>query len=120
MFFKKSFLFIVLILSVVFITAVSFVSNSNQVDMQTTFSVSDNSCVLSVKKSYGSPATYVRVSTSVSGGISCIGGREFKTDGEGLVTLKWVSGCYLRKIYVDGTAYEVDFTDGNRYELTMK
>ena len=79
-----------------------------------------NSCVVYVSKSTGSPARSVKVSTEISGGVSCIGGRSFRTDSDGKVRLDWVSGCYLKKIYIDGRGYEVDFRDGNSYSITMK
>jgi hypothetical protein len=80
----------------------------------------DYSCTLTVENSYGSPAKSVKVSTDVSGGMSCIGGRSFYTDSSGEVTLEWSAGCKLLKVYVDGRGYDVDFKDGKRYTLTMK
>lgn len=82
--------------------------------------VFSNSCVVYVSNSSGSPARSVKVSTEVSRGVSCIGGRSFRTDSYGKVNLEWVSGCYLKKIYIDGRGYEVDFRDGNSYYITMK
>jgi hypothetical protein len=79
----------------------------------------DNSCTVTVKYSDGSLAKEVKVTTEVSGGISCIGGRDFYTDKEAKVTLKWVSGCYLKRVYVKGTSYKVDYQDGKTYTLTM-
>ncbi len=79
----------------------------------------DNSCTVTVKYSNGSLAKSVKVTTEVSGGISCIGGRDFYTDDNGQATLKWSSGCYLKKVYVKGTGYKVDYKDGNSYTLTM-
>ena len=79
-----------------------------------------NSCTLFVKKSSGSPARSVKVTTDVSGGISCIGGRSFYTDSDGEVTLQWVSGCYLKKIYIDGKTYEVNYENGRSYTINMR
>jgi len=79
-----------------------------------------NKCKLSVKTKHGSPAKYVRVSTSVSGSIACVGGSSFKTDSSGEVTLTWSSGCSLKKIYVDGKEYKVDYKDGGSYSISMK
>ncbi len=79
----------------------------------------DNSCTVTVKYSNGSLAKSVKVSTDVSGGISCIGGRDFYTDSDGEVTLKWSSGCYLKKVYVKGDGYKVDYKDGNSYTLIL-
>lgn len=80
----------------------------------------DNSCTLTVYDSNGSKAQYVKVSTEVSGGIGCIGGRDFTTDKNGEVTLKWSKGCYLKKVYVKGKGYDVDYQNGKTYSLTMK
>ncbi len=79
----------------------------------------DNSCTLTVKYSDGSKAASVKVTTDVSGGISCSGGRDFYTDKNGEVTLKWVKGCKLARVYVKGTGYKVDYQNGKSYTLTM-
>lgn len=79
----------------------------------------DNTCVLNVLTSYGSPAWNIRVTTEVSGGISCIGGRTFYTNRDGQVVLKWSSGCYLRKIYIDGRGRNVDYQNGGSYTESM-
>lgn len=80
---------------------------------------SENSCTVTVYRSSGSLARNVKVSTDVSGGISCVGGRAFYTDDDGEATLKWSDGCYLRTVYVNGEAYSVDYRDGESYELRM-
>ena len=80
----------------------------------------DNSCTLTVYYSDGSVASSVKVSTDVSGGISCIGGRDFYTNDKGVVTLYWSEGCYLKKVYVKGNGYDVDYKNGNKYSLTLK
>jgi len=87
---------------------------------KTTVEMGGNSCTVYVTTSSGAPARSVKVSTEVSGGISCVGGRSFYTDSDGEVTLEWVSGCKLRKIYVDGSGYDVDYTDGNNYSIKMR
>lgn len=79
-----------------------------------------NRCRLTVFHSTGSPARSIKVTTDVSGGISCIGGRSFYTDSNGDVILEWSSGCYLRKIYVDGRGENVDYTNGGNYFHTMR
>ncbi|PID87954.1 MAG: hypothetical protein CSB06_02495 [Bacteroidia bacterium] len=79
----------------------------------------DNVCYVTVKYSSGSLAKSVKVTTDVSGGISCIGGRDFYTNDDGVATLKWSSGCYLKKVYVKGTGYKVDYKDGNSYTLVL-
>lgn len=80
----------------------------------------DNSCTLTVYYSDGSVASSVKVTTDVSGGISCMGGRDFYTNDKGVVTLYWSEGCYLKKVYVKGNGYDVDYKNGNRYSLTLK
>ena len=80
----------------------------------------DNSCTLTVYYSDGSVASSVKVSTDVSGGIACIGGRDFYTNDKGKVTLYWSEGCYLKKVYVKGNGYDVDYKNGNSYSLTLK
>jgi len=79
----------------------------------------DYSCTVTVKYKDGSLAASVKVTTEVSGGISCVGGRDFYTDKNGEASLKWVKGCYLKKVYVKGKGYKVDYQDGKSYTLTM-
>jgi hypothetical protein len=79
----------------------------------------DNSCFLTVKNSDGSRLAHSKVTTDVSGSIACIGGRDFYTDKNGEVTLKWVKGCKLTRIYVKGTGYKVNYEDGKSYTLTI-
>lgn len=79
----------------------------------------ENQCTLTITTGSGSPVKSAKVSTEVSGGISCIGGREFRTDSDGLVTLVWVKGCYLKKIYVNGKGYDVDYKTGGNYRLSI-
>ena len=86
----------------------------------TATSDSDQSCKVTVYYKNGSLAKHVTVKTDVSGGISCVGGRDFDTDKEGVVTLKWVKGCYLKKVYVKGKGYDVDYKDGKSYTLTLE
>ena len=80
----------------------------------------DNACTLKVYYSDGSVAGSVKVTTDVSGGISCMGGRDFYTNDKGVVTLYWSEGCYLKKVYVKGNGYDVDYKNGNSYSLTLK
>jgi len=105
--------------SLMFIAVSATCSSVNPQPLNTVIKMSDNYCTLHVKTSYGSPAKSVKVSTEVSGGISCIGGRSFYTDSYGEVTLKWSSGCYLKKIYIDGKGYDVDYRSGNTYHINM-
>jgi hypothetical protein len=101
---------------VMILMAVAFVSiNAAPV----TADDSDQSCTVTVKYKNGALAKSVTVTTSVSGGMSCLGGRDFKTNGEGVVTLKWVKGCYLKEVFVKGDTYKVDYKDGKTYTLTL-
>lgn len=79
----------------------------------------DYSCVVTVKYDNGSLAKNVKVSTDVSGGMSCVGGRDFYTNSDGKVVLEWSKGCYLKKVYVKGSGYNVDYKDGNTYVLVI-
>lgn len=81
---------------------------------------SDYSCKVTICYSDGSAASHVKVTTDVSGGISCVGGRNFETNSDGEVTLLWASGCKLTTVYVKGNGYSVDYKDGGRYKLTLK
>ncbi|MBP6872518.1 MAG: hypothetical protein KBC43_10970 [Bacteroidales bacterium] len=103
---------ILALLLMVFVVGTAFtITNSS--------SGEDYSCTLTLKYSDGSKAVNVKVTTEVSGGISCVGGRGFYTDKSGEVTLNWAKGCYLKKIYVKGTGYKVDYQDGQDYTLTL-
>jgi hypothetical protein len=119
-----SFLFtLCLLLSGLCLTSVSEVSTATDAITflhSTADAFGDNTCTVTVKNRYGGKAASIKVSTDVSGGISCSGGRSFYTDSDGEVTLKWVSGCKLNKIYVDGRGYEVSYSDGGNYTVTMK
>lgn len=81
--------------------------------------VADNekSCTLKVYYSNGDPADYVTVTAGYSG----IGGgmHDFKTDGSGVVTLKWWSH-EISHLYIKGDKYEVDYSNGKSYTLTLK
>lgn len=80
----------------------------------------ENSCYVTVYKSNGDLAKYVTVSTSVSGGLFCSGGRDFTTNDSGRVRLFWGKDCKLEKVYVKGTAYKVNYKDGQSYTLTLE
>lgn len=96
-----------------------FVVSTAFIGVNSSAGADDYSCVVSVKTSDGSAAAYVKVTTEVSGGISCIGGRDFETDAKGKATLFWSKGCKLKKVYVKGTGYSVDYQDGGSYTLTL-
>ena len=79
----------------------------------------DYSCTVTVYYKDGSLAKNLKVTTDVSGGISCIGGRDFETNKSGEVTLKWAKGCNLKKVFVKGKGYSVDYKDGKTYNLNL-
>lgn len=112
--------FAVALLVSVFLIFPSFTTSDFEGNTNSSLNSAANTCILYVKTSYGSAARSVKVSTDVSGGISCIGGKSFYTDSDGKAILEWSAGCSLKKIYVDGRGYEVDYRDGGRYEITMK
>lgn len=110
-------LFSLLFFASCYFSTTIFSAQSNTVKVA--YDLGNNSCKLQVNTSAGSPAKSVKVSTDVSGGISCVGGRTFYTDSDGRVTLEWSSGCYLKKIFIDGKGHDVNFKDGNSYTISM-
>lgn len=108
----RLFLFAVAVLSIA-IAACAFVSMPVNAD-------DDQTCTLTVYDSGGYAVAYATVRTDVSGGLACSGGRDFSTDKNGKVTLRWSKGCYLKKIYVKGSGYSVDYKDGGSYTLRLK
>jgi len=48
----------------------------------------DYACTMTVNYSDGSKTASVKITSEVSGEISCVGGRDFNTDKNGEVTLK--------------------------------
>jgi len=115
------FLFASALLLVAIVLLPSYTSTTDNNILETEILMpSDNTCTLNVKTSSGSYAKSVKVSTDVSGGLSCSGGRSFYTDSDGRVTLKWSSGCYLKHIFIKGKGYDVNFKDGGSYTIKMK
>ena len=108
----KLFLLVATVISVALATC-SFITVPANAD-------DDQTCTLTVLDSGGYAVAYATVRTDVSGGLACSGGRDFSTDKYGKVTLKWSKGCYLRKIYVKGSGYSVDYKDGGSYTLRLK
>jgi len=106
--------FVIIFSSFSFVTPDSHYFNQNKTNI-----MSRNSCSLKVRTSSGSAARSVKVTTDVSGGISCIGGKSFYTDPDGYVNLDWSQGCYLKHIFIAGKGYDVDFKNGNSYSITM-
>ena len=78
---------------------------------------SEQSCKVTVKYQNGDPAKYVTV-TAGYGGIAG-GQHDFKTDGDGVVTLTW-DMHEIKCLWVKGNKYEVDYRDGKSYTLTLK
>ena len=114
------------ILNLIIFSFILFISYSwvnaeitNSILIESCEIIGNNKCILLVKTSSGNPAKGIKVSTDVSGGISCIGGRSFYTDSDGKVSLEWSSGCYLKKLYINGKGYDVDFKDGNSYTISL-
>lgn len=85
----------------------------------TTATAEENSCYVTVYKSNGDLAKYTTVSTSVSGGLFCSGGRDFTTDDKGRARLLWGADCKLEKVYIKGKAYSVRFENGGSYSITL-
>lgn len=117
---KKLILFLTVAFAGTFLLNATTIPTTSFTNTKTSLTMADNVCILYVKTSSGSAARSIKVTTDVSGGISCIGGRSFYTDSDGRVELRWVSGCYLKTVYVDGRSYEVDFKDGGSYTINMR
>jgi hypothetical protein len=118
--FKTSFIINSSVLTVLVLLFSSF-TISNEIQHQLNdYIMADNYCTLYLTTSYDSPAKDVKVSTDVSGGLSCVGGRSFYTDKAGKVELKWSKGCNLKKVYVKGKGYNVDFRNGETYYLKIR
>lgn len=79
-----------------------------------------NSCTVYVKYSSGSPASGIKVSGDVCGGVSCVGGTgNVYTDKNGKATIEWSDGCRLCYIYVKGTSHKGDYQNGKTYNFTL-
>ena len=77
---------------------------------------SEKSCKVTIKYGNGDPADYVTVTASYHG----IGGQhDFKTNGDGEVTLTWEYND-IKCLYIKGDKYEVDYSDGKSYTLILK
>ena len=83
---KKAFIWVVAVLMAV--VSSSFATVPVNAD-------DDQTCSLTVYDAGGYAVAYTTVRTDVSGGLSCVGGRDFSTDKYGKVTLRWSKGCYL-------------------------
>ena len=102
------------------LTAVMIVAVATTVSASSQSSNNENTAVVTVLNSNGSPANSVTVTTHVSGGVACVGGRSFTTDRNGRVTLRWARGCNLNRVYVRGTRYDVRFQNGGTYTLRLR
>jgi hypothetical protein len=81
-----------------------------------TNTTSEKSCKVTIKYSNGDPADYVTVTASYGG----VGGQhDFKTNGDGVVTLTWEYN-EIKHLYIKGDKYPVDYSDGKSYTLTLK
>lgn len=109
----------VLTIAGIFFLVLMVFAVSSAFTITNSISEDDYSCILTVNYSDSSKAASIKVTTEVSGGISCVGGRDFYTDKNGEVTLKWTKGCSLKRVYVKGTGYNVDFQDGKNYNLSL-
>lgn len=76
---------------------------------------SEKSCTVTIKYQNGDPAESITVTASYSSG----GQHDFKTNSSGVVTLTWESS-YIKALYIKGNKYEVDYSDGKSYTLTLK
>ena len=108
----KTFRWCVLFCSLILLTT-AFVSSTQA-------GSNDLSCTVEVRNADGSAAKYAKVSTDVSGGVFCAGGRTFEANANGKVTLYWVDGCKLTAVFVKGDKYKVDYQDGGSYTLTLR
>lgn len=75
----------------------------------------EKSCTVTIKYQNGDPADYVTVTAGYSAG----GQHDFKTDGKGVVKLTWEIHS-IKCLYIKGDKYEVDYSDGKSYSLTLK
>lgn len=101
---------VVVMLSVIF----SFNNNTAVADE------SEYSCTVKVLDKNGDPMPYTKVSTFVSGGMFCEGGRDFETNQNGVATIKWIKSCNLAKLCVKGDCYNVEnYEDGGSYTLRI-
>lgn len=112
----------IVVLAAVLVSSLSFMSftNNGMESLVDHRSIGDNTCIVHVMTSSGADARSVKVSTDVSGSMACVGGRSFYTDSDGLVELRWSSGCNLKNVFVKGKGYKVNYKNGGRYSITMR
>lgn len=85
---------------------------TTQKDVQ---SQSEKSCKVTVKYANGDLAESVTVTAYYKRGTY----HDFKTDDNGVVRLTW-DDSYITHLYVKGDKYEVYYSDGKSYTLTLK
>lgn len=78
---------------------------------------SEKSCKVTIKYSNGDPAESVTVTASY-GGIAG-GQHDFRTNDDGVVVLTWEYN-EIKYLYIKGNKYEVNYSDGRSYTLTLK
>ena len=77
---------------------------------------SEKSCKVKIYYGNGDVADGVTVTAYYSG----LGTQhDFKTNSDGVVTLTWESN-YIKRLYIKGDNYDVDYSDGKSYTLTLK
>ena len=78
---------------------------------------SEKSCTVTIKYQNGDPAESVTVTASYSGIAG--GQHDFETNSSGVVTLTWDMHD-IKALYIKGNKYEVSYSDGKSYTLTLK
>lgn len=76
----------------------------------------DKTCTVTVKYSNGDLADDVEVTAFYKGIISSY--QDYKTNDKGVVILKWADE--IDYLYVKGDKYEVNYSEGKSYTLTLK
>ncbi len=76
-----------------------------------------HNCTVKVYFKNGDAASNVTVTADYAGFAG--GMHDFKTNSNGVVTLGWDSH-YIKALYIKGDKYEVDYSDGRSYSLTIK
>lgn len=76
-----------------------------------------NNCTVKVYFKNGDVASNITVTADYKG----FGGgmHDFKTNSDGVVTLGWDSH-YIKGLYIKKDYYEVDYSNGKSYSLTIK
>ena len=99
-----------LVLMMTVVLAVSAFTTQKDVRSQ-----SEKSCKVTVKYANGDLADNVTVSVWLKNGTY----HDYKTDDYGVVKITW-EYSYITHLYVKDDKYEVDYSDGKSYTLTLK